>query len=199
MSDQVHQIEVPEELGDIRDSLIDHIRFGLSKPTEIDKLRQWLLEEGWSELIQKFEVIESEAIICFDPSNLVELDLNDDSLRVEMFLDDEETITDDMRLDYARDALHSAYGGELAGGFASWCWPMVHVAELVRPDGGRILVGILARFQGPGSGYVAEWCELFPDMNMVTECLEKMGYILNVVPEEIDPKILLSAWGVESE
>ena len=199
MSDQVHQIEVPEELGDIRDSIIDHIQSGSSKPTEIDKLCQWLLEEGWPELIQKFEDIEGEGMICFDPSNLVELDLNDDSLRVEMSLDDDETITDDMRLDYARDALHSAYGGELAGGFASWCWPMVHVAQLVRPDGDRILVGILARFQGPGSGYVAEWCDFFPDMNMVTECLEKMGYILNVVPEEIDPKILLSAWGVESE
>lgn len=76
---------------------------------------------------------------------------------------------------------------------------MVHVGKLVRSDGDYILVGMLGRFQGPGSGYVAEWCEFFPDTKALTECLEKLGYILNAVPEEIDAQILLNAWGTEAE
>ena len=200
MSDQVHQISVPENLIPIRDAIINHILSGSSKPAELNNLRQWLLDEGWWELSQQGDGIGVDEIICFDPSHVDKLELSDDSLRFEMFLeDDDETITDDMRLDYARDALHSAYGGELAGGFESWCWPMVHVGKLVRSDGDYILVGMLGRFQGPGSGYVAEWCEFFPDTKALTECLETLGYILNAVPEEIDAQILLNAWGTEAE
>lgn len=199
MSDQVHQISVPENLIPISDAIIDHILSGSSKPAELNNLRQWLLDEGWWELSQQGDSIGVDEIICFDPSHVDKLELSDDSLRFEMCLEDDETITDDMRLDYARDALHSAYGGELAGGFESWCWPMVHVGKLVRSDGDYILVGMLGRFQGPGSGYVAEWCEFFPDTKALTECLEKLGYILNAVPEEIDAQILLNAWGTEAE
>lgn len=199
MSDQVHQISVPENLIPISDAIIDHILSGSSKPAELNNLRQWLLDEGWWELSQQGDGIGVDEIICFDPSHVDKLELSDDSLRFEMCLEDDETITDDMRLDYARDALHSAYGGELAGGFESWCWPMVHVGKLVRSDGDYILVGMLGRFQGPGSGYVAEWCEFFPDTKPLTECLEKLGYILNAVPEEIDAQILLNAWGTEAE
>ncbi len=199
MSDQVHQISVLENLIPIRDAVIDHILSGSSKPAELNNLRQWLLDEGWWELSQQGDGIGVDEIICFDPSHVDKLELSDDSLRFEMCLEDDETITDDLRLDYARDALHSAYGGELAGGFESWCWPMVHVGKLVRSDGDYILVGMLGRFQGPGSGYVAEWCEFFPDTKALTECLEKLGYILNAVPEEIDAQILLNAWGTEAE
>lgn len=199
MSDQFHQISVPEHLGPIRDGIIDHILSGSSKPAELNNLCQWLLDEGWWQLTQQADGLGVDEIICFDPSHADKLELNDDSLRVETFLEDDETITDDMRLDYARDALHSAYGGELAGGFESWCWPMVHVGRLFRSDGDNILVGMLGRFQGPGSGYVAEWCEFFPDIKALTECLETLGYILNAVPEEIDAQILLNAWGTEAE
>jgi hypothetical protein len=199
MSVQVHQISLSEDLVPIMDEIIDHIISGNSKPAELNKLREWLLDEGWREMSQQADGIGVDEIICFDPSHVDSLELSDDSLRFEMFLEDDETITDEMRLDYARDALHSAYGGELAGGFASWCWPMVHVGQLVRSDGDYILVGMLGRFQGPGSGYVAEWCEFFPDIKALTECLEALGYILNAVPEEIDAQILLSAWGTEDE
>lgn len=199
MSYRVHQITLPEYFGPIRDALVDHLQSGGSEPSELNKLRRWLLEDGWRELCQQADQMDSDPIICFDPSNLDKLNLSDDCLRDHMFLDDDETITNEMRLEYARGVLHSAYGGELSGSFESWCWPMVHVGQLARADGDHILVGMLARFQGLGSGYVAEWCEFFPDLNAVTNFLDGLGYILNVVPEEIDPQILLKQWDLENK
>lgn len=187
-------IAVPEDFGPIRDSLVEHLLSGGSKPAELNKLRQWFLDEGWDELVRITQESSRAEILCFDPSHLDELDLSDDGLRGQMFLDDDETPTDEMRLQYAREALHSAYGGELAGGFESWCWPMIHVGQLVSTDGNHILVGILTRFQGPGSDDVAEWCDFFPDIESLTNRLKQLGYILGVVPEDIDPQILLNAW-----
>lgn len=191
---EVNQIELPNDLAQIRDALVSHLHSDGPKPAGLDELREWLLDEGWAGVSEKSEIMMADDIICLDPSQLEHLELSHEALRSEMDLDDDEPITDEMRLESTVEALNSAYDGELSGGFASWCWPMVHVGQLVGCDEKFIVTGILTRFQGSGALHVPEWCEFFRDREGLIEHLERSGFIVNMAPEKVDPRILLSAW-----
>lgn len=196
MNYQGNQIAVPEDLSPIRDALVEYINVGGVQPIEIENLRQWIIGEGWWELSSQIDPMDADNIVCFDPSQLDTLSLSDDGVREAMGLDDDEPINNEMRFQYAIEALHSSYNGEM-GGFDTWCWPMIYVGRLDRADGKSCIVGILARFQGPGDGYVPEWCDFFRDKEGLIERLKQSGYIIDTAPEDVDPQILLNSWGEE--
>lgn len=187
-------IVVPADLTPVRDELIERLLSGREVPVEADKLRDWFIHKIWWGTASEANPMGAESITCLDPSQFETLELSDDAVRGHLGLDDAEPITNEMRLEFATEALHSAYDGELASGFGSWCWPMVHIGKVDRPDGKSIVVGVLTRFQGPGSLHVPEWCEFFRGVEELIGHLKQSGYKIDTAPEDLDPQLLLAGW-----
>lgn len=107
--------------------------------------------------------------------------LNDDVLREELGMDEEDEIGDDDRVEFIRDVLHEAIG-EVEGSDSD-IHPTCRAIPLSAPDGREILVGYAASAEG-FAGEGLEFFGLFHDEEEFREDLRIRHFVTDL--DEID-------------
>ena len=175
-------IDVPPEYEVIRDAMVTHA-LGEGAPPEDDEMfrefQDWLFyEAGSSETDDDFELVVRHNYF----------DFHDDQMRWKLELPDEAPISDQQRLEYAREVIDT-YGND------SEDYP--HFAQVIglrRTDGNTAFFGYLSELGGQGGMY-PECCGPYPDLESFLSELRKTGWwILKDGADKIPDKMILELW-----
>jgi len=180
--------ELPKKFWKTRDAAIEHLLSNSRLPTGLVDLQDWLATDGWDDLLAAW-INEDVAL------NLKEwaaYKFSDSSLRDDEGHDDSVAITDQMRVDYAREAI--SYAVENSEGADS---PSVHSFPIKRDDGRSAVLGCTVEIRG--HGYIPQWHGVFADKDDFYRHLRAAGFLFHSEAEEIGDGGILALWVVEKK
>lgn len=179
--------ELPKRFWKARDAAIEHVLSETPLPAALADLQEWLATDGWSDLLAAW--INEDIVLNLE--GWAEYKFSDSSLRDFEGLDEAETITDQMRVDYARAAISGAV--EQNEGYDS---PSVHSFTIEREDGERAVLGCIVEIHGQ-YGPVPKWHGVFADKDDFYKHLRKAGFLFHSEVDEIGDAEILALWKVE--
>ncbi len=180
--------KLPKKFWKVRDAAIEHLLSNSRLPEGLADLQDWIATDGWDDLLAAW-INEDVAL------NLKEwatYKFSDSSLRDTYGLDEDETITDRMRTDYAREAI--SYAVENSEGDDS---PSVHSFPIERKDGGRAVLGCTVEIRG--HDHIPQWHGIFADKDDFYKHLRAAGFLFHSEANVIEDADILSVWVVEKK
>lgn len=172
-----------------RDAAIEHVLSDSPLPAGLANLQEWLATDGWDDLLAAW--IDEDMVLNLE--GLVEYKFSDSSLRDAESLDEAEAITDQMRVDYAREAI--GYAVENSDGDDS---PSVHSFPIERADGERAILGCTVEIHGQ-YGPVPQWHGVFTDKDDFYRHLRAAGFLFHSEANAIGDVDILSLWVSEQK
>ncbi len=180
--------ELPNKFWKTRDAAIEHLLSNSRLPSGLVDLQDWLATDGWDDLLAAW-INEDVAL------NLKEwaaYKFSDSSLRDDEGHDDSVAITDQMRVDYAREAI--SYAVENSEGDDS---PSVHSFPIKRDDGRSAVLGCTVEIRG--HGHIPQWHGVFADKDDFYRHLRAAGFLFHSEADEIGDSEILSLWITEKK
>jgi hypothetical protein len=180
--------ELPKKFWKTRDAAIEHLMSNSRLPTGLVDLQDWLATDGWDDLLAAW-INEDVAL------NLKEWathKFSDSSLRDDEGHDDSVVINDQMRVDYAREAV--SYAVENSEGDDS---PSVHSFPIKRDDGRSAVLGCTVEIRG--HGHIPQWHGVFADKDDFYMHLRAAGFLFHSEADEIGDSEILSLWVTEKK
>jgi len=169
----------PDYLSPIIDAAVAHVLDEAPLPPHLEELESWLelndpecLCENYTELV---------------PKGLLEEKFVDDEVREWMCVDENSPLTDQDRLDFAKNFIY-----KLLRDGPSWgTFEGIHSYGIKDSRGRSALLGI--RTYGPGGqhGFHWDWWGVFPDWDAVCRLASKKNYWLGA---ELEEKKLMDLW-----
>jgi len=181
--------ELPKRFWKARDAAIEHFLSNSELPVGLADLQEWLATDGWDDLLAAW-VNED---IVLNLGGWAEYKFSDSSLRDTEGLDEAEAITDQMRVDYAREAIN--YAVENSEGNDN---PSVHSFPIEREDGARAVLGCTVEIHGQ-YGPVPQWHGVFADKNDFYKYLRSAGFLFHSEAAEIGDAEILALWDFEKK
>jgi hypothetical protein len=181
--------ELPKKFWKTRDALVEHLLSNSRLPAGLADLQEWLSTDGWDDLLAAW--INED--VALNLEGWAEYKFSDSSLRDTEGLDEAESITDQMRVDYAREAI--SYAVENSDGDAS---PSVHSFPIERADGERAVLGCTVEIHGQ-YGPVPQWHGVFADKNDFYKYLRDVGFLFHSEADEIGDAEILALWQIEKK
>jgi len=176
--------ELPQHFWKTRDALVEHLLSNSKLPADLSDLQEWLATDGWDDLLAAW--INEDVALNLEvwaPYNF-----NDSALRDAENLDELITITDQMRVRHAREAI--SYAVENSDGDDS---PSIHSFPIERADGERAILGFTVAIHGQ-SGPVPQWHGVFTDKDDFYRHLRAVGFLFHSEVDEIGDAELLALW-----
>jgi hypothetical protein len=178
--------KLPKKFWKTRDAAIEHLLSNSQLPAGLVDLQDWLATDGWDDLLAAW-INEDVAL------NLKEwavYKFSDSSLRDDEGHDEDETVTDQMRVDYARETI--SYAVENSEGDDS---PSVHSFPIEREDGERAVLGCTVEIRG--YDHISQWHGVFADKEAFYHYLRDSGFLIHSIADQISDAEILSYWAVE--
>jgi hypothetical protein len=170
----------PKNLWPIRDTVIERIHAGKTLPSEIQKIYEWLSNEGWDDLVGKDS---NESMIIY----LGSFCENDAELRTVFDVEDSIGITDQMRIQFSRDLLSKVISGE-----DSYDYSTVVFYPLKGNDEKEVI--ICATLNCQQGGWDVEWNGVFLISDLIFKEFKIEGIYLVDHLDTIDDASILSFW-----
>jgi hypothetical protein len=181
--------QLPKQFWKVRDSAVEHILSNSPIAPGLDELQAWIAIDGWDDLLAAW-INEDVAL------NLKAWAANkfsDSLLRETESLEDVVSITDQMRVAYARATIRDAV--EQSEGDHS---PSVHSFPIERDDGERAVLGCTVEIHGQ-YGPVPYWHGIFADKDSFYKYLRENGFLLHIEKDAISDVEILSHWEKEKK
>jgi len=176
--------QLPEQFWKIRDAAVEHILSNAPIPSDLAALQEWIAIDGWDSLLAAW--INED--IALNLKAWAAYKFSDSSLRDTESLDDVASITDQMRVAYARAAIRDAI--EESEGDDS---PSVHSFPIERDDGERAVLGCTVEIHGQ-YGPVPQWHGVFTDKDTFYKYLRENGFLLHSEKDTISDVEILTYW-----
>jgi hypothetical protein len=180
-------IDFPKSLLPIVDRVVAHAVEGTPLPKNSSKLVDWFEDEGWDYLCSAWAE-EFTALKLFE---MAWLSFSDKELIANQ--DAPITVTDDVRLTYARGLVRSAI--EESDGYAC---PTVHAVKISNKQGQEAILGWLMPIHGQG-GPVAEFQGVFLDKSQFYQSLRDADYVLAPEEKSLKDETILRLWAKPSK
>lgn len=180
--------ELPRKFWKTRDAAIEHLLSNSRLPTGLVDLQEWLATDGWDDLLAAW-INEDVALNLKD---WAAYKFSDSSLRDDEGHDDSVAITDQMRVDYAREAI--SYAVENSSSDDS---PSVHSFPIKRDDGRSAVLGCTVEIRG--HGHILQWHGVFADKDDFYRHLRAAGFLFHSEADEIGDSEILSLWVTEKK
>ena len=181
--------ELPKKFWRTRDALVEHLLSNSPLPPDLADLQEWLANDGWDDLLAAW--INED--VALNLEGWAEYKFSDSSLRDTEGLDEADSITDQMRVDYAREAI--SYAVENSDGDAS---PSVHSFPIERADGERAVLGCTVEIHGQ-YGPVLQWQGVFAENDDFYRHLRAAGFLFHSEADEINDSEILALWDFEKK
>jgi hypothetical protein len=177
--------QLPEELQQIQDLVVDHVNKNTPLPKNLDELVDWYEDDGWDLLIGSWGS-DHIALKLFD---LGCLKFSDAELTAN--LEEPEPITNELRVTYAREQISNAF--ENSDGYDC---PSVHAVLIKKEDGSSAVLGWTVEIHGQG-GPVPEFQGVFSSKSDFYDSLkdfDRLDLLLDKDVEELSDEAILQLW-----
>lgn len=176
------RIDLPKTLLPIVDRVITHVLKGNPLPKNLNKLVEWFETDGWDDLCSAWAE-EFTALKLFE---MAWLSFSDKELLANQ--DEPTTITDEVRITYARGLVRRAL--EESDGYDC---PSVHAIQLSNKQGQFATLGWIMEIHGQG-GPVADFQGVFRDKAHFHQSLRDMDYVLSAEEKLLSDEAILRLW-----
>jgi hypothetical protein len=176
--------QLPKQFWKVRDAAIEHLLTNSPIPSDLAALQEWIAIDGWESLLAAW--INED--IALNLKAWAVFKLSDSSLRDTESLDEAISITDQMRVAYARASIRDAI--EESEGYDS---PSVHSFPIERDDGERAVLGCTIEIHGQ-YGPVPQWHGVFTDKDSFYKYLRKNGFLIHSEKDAISDVEILTYW-----
>ena len=178
----MNKAELPNDLIDIKDAIIEHIHAGTALPDNLDLLEKWFHEDGWDLLVD-------DGLIGYalDLSHVANFRFYDSELRYEYELEESAEITDTMRINYGNTLIERAmeeYEGDVC--------PSVHCINLSNDKKSAVL-GCLVEIHGQG-GAVPYWQGTYKDQDSFIKAIRSNHIVMFDEIKNISDQEILNLW-----
>ena len=180
-------IKLPKKFWKIRDAAIEYVLSNSLIPEELSALQNWIATDGWEDLLSAW--IDEDAALNL--KDWTEFELTDSCLRDNEGLESFNSISDEMRVKYAKQAISDAI--DLYDDYYS---PTVHCYLLTRDDGRTAILGCLVEIHGQGGPFPI-WQGVFSDKQSFYIHLKKTGYLIHREADQINDVEILGYWNYE--
>jgi hypothetical protein len=177
-------MNIPKRLVTVSDQVIEQVKNRLALPPTISELTAWFETEGWDTLVPTFDDDEHIAV---DLNHLASLAFWDSELIDAEDLDDD-PVTDEIRVKYAREVIANAldqYDDDVC--------PSVHSVELRNRLGETAILGWLVEAHGQG-GAVPVFQGAFRDQRHFHEDLRATNFLLDSHQDTLTDEVILQLW-----
>ena len=177
--------KLPEELQKIQDLVVDHTNKHTPLPKNLNDLVSWYEDDGWDLLIGSWGS-DHIGLKLFD---LACLKFSDAELAAN--LDEPEPITNELRVNYAREQISNAF--ENSDGYDC---PSVHAVLISKKDGSSAVLGWTVEIHGQG-GPVPEFLGVFSTKTNFYDSLkdfERLDFLLDKDVESLTNEAILKLW-----
>jgi len=181
--------KLPNKFWRTRDALVEHLLSNSPLPPDLADLQEWLANDGWDDLLAAW--INED--VALNLEGWAEYKFSDSSLRDTEGLDEAESITDQMRVRHAREAI--SYAVENSDGDDS---PSVHSFAIERADGECAVLGCTVEIHGQ-YGPVPQWHGVFADKDDFYKYLRDAGFLFHSEADEIGDAEILALWQIEKK
>lgn len=175
-------IEFPQNLILIRDQLIDHVRLNSPLPENITTLINWYETDGWDVLVPVWAKEEHVALNF----NSISIYFCDTELIANQ--EDDATVTDELRIDYARKLVSSTFKNN-----DGYDCPSVQVVDINKANGDSAVLGWLVEIHGQG-GPVAIYHGAFEDKYQFFQHLKDSDFLLDNEEKNLSDETILRIW-----
>jgi hypothetical protein len=180
-------IVFPKSLLPIVDKVVDHAVHGSLLPKNLNKLIEWFEDEGWDDLCSAW----AEEFVALKLFEMAWLSFSDQELLANQ--DEPISVTDEVRLTYARELVTSAFNE--SDGYAC---PTVHAVQISNKQGQVAILGWLMPIHGQG-GPVAEFQGVFFDKSHFYQSLRDADYVLAPEEKSLKDETILRLWAKPSK
>lgn len=174
---------LPKELYAARDAVIDGVYEGIQSPENLALLESWLALEGWDNICGEGTNDE----MAINLWHFRRSEFNDEEFEYG-YLEPDQTITDQMRIDHARMKLNERVENGDDGDF----FPSYASFKIERDDGNSAVIGCTISMV-PG-GPEPDWCGAFKTHEDFVADLIECGIIPLREIHEIPDSEILSYW-----
>ena len=179
-------IKFPPNLQKIVDELVRHVHEGSPAPKRVEDLMEWLEVDGWDYVLSAWD----DEQIVLNLKDFAGYEFNDAALL--LYEDPEGSITNKIRISYARDRI--AYAFEDSDG--DTC-PSVHALKIEDSSTRNAVMGILVEIHGQG-GPVPYYFGTFVDRDRFYKGLKTTGYLFRDDEESLTEEEILKLWETKS-
>ena len=179
--------QLPKQFWKVRDCAVEHILSNSPIPSGLADLQAWIAVDGWDDLLAAW--INEDVALNLKAWAVYKF--SDSLLREAESLDDVVSITDQMRVAYARATIRDAV--EQSEGDHS---PSVHSFPIERDDGERAVLGCTVEIRGEP---VSEWHGVFADKDDFYRHLRASGFLFHSEADEIGDSEILALWVAEKK
>ena len=177
-------IKIPENIQRICDHLIENAESKTFSNNDLIELQNWLETDGWDDLVAPWRLDELAL-------NLNEWDaetLSDFSLRDFEGLDESELITNEIRVNFARERIQDEI--ENGDGLSN---PSVIAYEIKNINGKSAILGCTVEIHGQ-LGPETHWHGLFVTKEEFYEHLKNRDFIIQSEVEKMSDSKILDLW-----
>ena len=170
--------QLPEELYQVRDAVIENIHKGIEPPASLGLIQEWLEGDGWDALVA------SIGTMAVDLNQLAESTYTDKEF-ILGWLGEKQTITDDMRITHARMLISQASNGD-----DGYLVPSVYSFTIKSGDGRSAVIAAIMHMMGQG-GPETSWWGAYKTHKEFLDALKKAGLIpIEYIKDLTDAEVL---------
>lgn len=183
-------LDLPEELWEIRDAVVEHVHANTPLPQDIERLHEWLEGDGWDILLESWD--EEELVMKIE--YLSDFFSDTIELRDAEGLDSSDEINDEIRVEYARNWMSDFFeAGEDLYNVKS-----IHSCELKCQGGKSVTIYCTyASYGGQGDGEMF-WYGAFATRQGFLNHIKELGYWLTEDILSMDDATILTLWQKDS-
>lgn len=178
----MNDTSLPENLWPDRDAAVAYAHDKTRPEPDLSRLQEWLEGDGWDALLS------GEEHMALNMEYLSHAEFIDGELRVMEEIEDEEPITDEMRLRYARQKIEEEL--ESDDGCSN---PSVATYPLLAADGRTAYMGCVIEIHGQ-AGPATNWWGVYETKEDFYKSSQECGIWIDERLNSIDDQYLLSVW-----
>jgi len=175
--------KLPDKFFATRDQVINHVHTTSPLPENLGELLAWYENEGWDELVPAYA---EEEHIVINLNYVSWLKFSDSELIASQ--EDEELVTDELRIKYARELI-----AETLEAYDGYDCPSVQTIEIRNQAGDSAVLGWLIEIHGQG-GPVAIYQGAFTDKKQFYENLRECNFLLDTEQHSLTDESILNLW-----
>ena len=175
-------IPIPVEFASACADAVEFAHFGGKLPSGLALIQNWMTDDGWTLLADQWD---GTVVLCIGAAPF-----NDESMRAQLELADDEKISDRDRISFAKQWLEEALDEN-----DSYVLPSLHMCKIERADGISAVVACTVTIFGQG-GPDLTWHGAFKNEVALRSYLSGNGFDLEIDPERIDGDYIKRFWSL---
>jgi hypothetical protein len=175
--------QLPEELHEARDAVIESVHKDLEPPKSLESIHQWLETKGWDALTGS----TANETMAVDLNQFASYSFSDEEY-IAGWLDEERPITDAMRITHARMLISNASDGD-----DGYLVPSVYSVNIKSDNGNSAVVAAIMRMMGQGGPEIT-WWGVYKTHKDFLEDLKKAGLVPVECIKDITDTEVLAYW-----